>query len=84
MSWFSFVRGKIPLSDNNLSNAKRQGVLPIFSTIGFPQFTVAMPLRALQTPQVFINAAVPMAGIGGLIAGKLVLQSLTQNQNPNQ
>jgi hypothetical protein len=84
MSWFSFIRGKIPLDDNNLANAKRQGVLPVFSTIGYPQFRVLRPFIALQSPQVFINPAVPGAGIGGLIAGRMVLQSLTANPNPNQ
>lgn len=84
MSFYTFLQGIVPLGDNNLARAKKLGTLPIFSTIAYPQFRVRRPLRETQPPQLFLNQAAFHAGIGGLISGGIVFQSLSANPNPQQ
>lgn len=84
MSFLSYIRGIIPLDDNNLANAFADDQRPIFDTFGWSQFRVRRLMNVLQPPQIFINQAVPTSGIGGLIQGNIVYQALGPNPNPNQ
>lgn len=81
---FFFKRGKVPLGDSNLANALEQGILPRFSMIAYPQFRVRRPLRETQTPQIYINPAATIAGLGGVIQGNIIFQPLLPNPNPQQ
>lgn len=80
----SFVQGIIPLGKNNLSQGLVRGALAAYSTLGFPQFRARRPLMTLETPQVYVRFAVGQQGLGGLVAGGIVFQSLSPNPNPNQ
>lgn len=85
MGFFSFIRGKIPLDDNNLANSPRQGGLPPYDALGYTQWRVRNPLREFPfASQLFVNPAVPNAGIGGLVTGGIVFQPLSSNPNPGQ
>lgn len=85
MGLYSFLRGKIPLDQNNLRQGFVQPPLPFYSTIAWPQFRVLKPFR--ETPdsgQLWVAQSVPVAGLGGLVAGGIVFQPLAANPNPNQ
>jgi len=77
--WFSFIRGIVPLGNSNLANAKTLGLLPRYSLIGFPQFRYYDPIREFGPPQIEVQQAWLTAGIGGLIAGNVVMQPLNDN-----
>lgn len=81
MAFFRFRRGTVPLDDNNLANAKEQGALVSYSTIAFPQFRVRQSMIALQHPQLYSYAGSKVSGVGGLIQGGVVFQSLIRNPN---
>ena len=49
--------------------------LPLFDALGID--VRAGALLPLQPPQVYVNLANRIAGIGGLVAGNIALQSLT-------
>lgn len=85
MSWFSFRRNA-PI--NAGQTAQRSGLvmgtLPYYDALGWSQFRVLNPLMETQAPQLWVNPAAPVAGLGGLVQGGIVFQSLSANPNPNQ
>lgn len=85
MAFFRFVRGKVPLGNSNLANAKVMGGLSPYDLIGWHQWRVLDPLRELPYPsQLFVNQSWNTAGLGGLIAGGIVFQGLQANPNQGQ
>lgn len=83
MGLFNFIRGKVPLGDNNLANALvKPQTYAAYSLLAYPQFLVRRPLR--ETPaanQLWINQSWTTAGYGGLVNGQVIFQSLGPNPN---
>jgi hypothetical protein len=83
-SFYRFIAGLIPLGDNNLAQAKTLGPLPGYDPQGHFQYRYRHPLRVTSPPQLFVNQSWTTAGVGGLVSGGIVFQSLTPNPNPGQ
>jgi hypothetical protein len=72
-SGYQFVEGRV-FTNGGQNYAFNSWPLPLQDVIG--PATAAGALRILQLPQVYVQQAVPIVGLGGLQAGQLITQPL--------
>jgi hypothetical protein len=74
-SLYNYLQGVVFTNGAQQWGFQVEQTLPLFDLIG-PATAVLSPLMITQPPQVFVNQAVPVNGIGGLQAGQLFTQPL--------
>lgn len=82
MSLYHFFKRQLPGPGAQAYAFTQAQSLPGVDPMGFTQYNVRSPLMVFQHPQVAINAAIPTAGYGGIVAGTVALQGLLNTNNP--
>ena len=72
------------MTDNQGALGFMQGGLPVYDMFGFQQFLYKRPLNVVGPAQVYVLPGQTTVGLGGLIPGNFVFQSLGPNPNPSQ
>ena len=84
-SFYKFQDNKEIGDQDALHQGFIMGGLPAYDMLGFAQYRYWDPIRELQPAQLWAHIAVPVAGVGGLVAGQIVGQPLvgpTNTSNP--